>query len=193
MIEKLLQDQRFERVMEPDRFWQTEDAIYENCVFSDSNFQKTKLSGLKFYDCLFDHCDLSLVSVQQTIFQQVQFKDCKMAGILFDSCHTFGLEMRFFDCKLDHCSFYHLKLHKAIFQNCSLRGVDFSGAVLKEAQFMGSDLTDAKFDQTNLEKADFRGAIHYQIHPQYNQIKGASFSMDGLPGLLTAYKIKVMP
>lgn len=193
MIEKLLQDQRFERVVEPDRFWQTEDAIYENCVFSDSNFQKTKLSGLKFYDCLFEHCDLSLVTVQQTIFQQVQFKDCKIAGVLFDSCNPFALEMRFFDCKLDHSSFYKLKLHRGIFQSCSLRGVDFSGAVLKEAQFTGSDLMDAKFDQSNLEKADFRMAVHYQIHPEFSKIKGATFSMDGLPGLLAAYKIKVVP
>jgi uncharacterized protein YjbI with pentapeptide repeats len=130
--------------------------------------------------------------VEQTIFQQVQFEGCKLSGVLFDSCHPFALEISFADSKLDHSSFYALKMSKANFLNCSLRGVDFTGAQLKDARFTGSDLWEAKFDHTLLQKADFSGAIHYQINPEQNQIKGAVFSRDGLEGLLSIYQIKIV-
>lgn len=193
MTEKYVQDQHFENVENYGSFWQSPGMHYENCTFSGCNFQKTALSGLKFFDCHFEDSDLSLTEVKETIFQNVAFKDCKMSGILFDSCNPFALEMHFRGCKLDHSSFYALKLDKTDFLYCSLKGVDFSSAQIKEAIFSGSDLLEAKFDQTNLEKADFRTAVNYVIHPQHNQMKGAIFSLDGLPGLLSAYKIKIVP
>ena len=42
-----------------------------------------------------------------------------------------------------------------------------------------------------LEKADLRTAYDYQFDPEQNRIKGAKFSVQGLPGLLTRFQIKV--
>jgi hypothetical protein len=50
---------------------------------------------------------------------------------------------------------------------------------------------DALFDRTNLEKANFSTAQYYRIDPNTNNIKRAKFSLDGLPGLLTAYNIEI--
>jgi len=193
MTEKYVQDQHFENVENVGLPWQSPDTHYENCTFSGCNFQKTDLSNVKFFDCRFEHCDLSLAKITETIFQQAVFRDCKLSGLLFDSCNAFALEMHFWDCKLDHSSFYGLKLDKTTFRDCSLKDVDFSSAQLKEAVFSGSDLLDAKFDQTNLEKADFSTAVNYAIDPQHNKVSGAIFSLEGLPGLLGAYKIKIVP
>jgi hypothetical protein len=33
--------------------------------------------------------------------------------------------------------------------------------------------------------------VHYRIDPNINQIKKAKFSLDGLPGLLSAYQIEI--
>jgi hypothetical protein len=52
-------------------------------------------------------------------------------------------------------------------------------------------LTDALFDRSVLEKADFTSAVHYRIDPNINQIKKAKFSLEGLPGLLSAYQIEI--
>lgn len=191
MIENYSQDQHFDPVDVTESFWQKNGPSFENCTFSNCNFQKMNLADLKFYDCRFTHCDFSLSQVPGTIFQGVDFIDCKLSGILFDQCNPFALELRFKGSKLDHSSFYGLKLNQALFQDCSLKGVDFTNAQLKEASFKGSDLAEVKFEQTNLEKADFRTAIHFVIQPDNNKIKGAIFSMDGLPGLLAAYKIKI--
>jgi hypothetical protein len=52
-------------------------------------------------------------------------------------------------------------------------------------------LTGAVFDRTGLEKADFREALNFRIDPETNRIKGARFDLDGLPGLLVKWGIKV--
>ncbi|UAY54024.1 pentapeptide repeat-containing protein [Arachidicoccus terrestris] len=193
MTENYIQDQYFEGIENDCLFWQTQRSNYENCTFAACNFKQTDMSEVRFYDCRFENCDLSLTDVKGTVFQNIAFHGCKLSGVLFDKCNQFGLELKFYDTKLDHSSFYDLKINRAVFVQCSLKGVDYSAAQLKEAQFNGSDLTDAKFDQSHLEKADFRAAVHFVINPELNKVKGAVFSMDGLPGLLEAYKIKIAP
>jgi uncharacterized protein YjbI with pentapeptide repeats len=69
--------------------------------------------------------------------------------------------------------------------------VDFSQADLSGASFMGSDMSGTVFDRSNLEKADFREAVNYQIDPEINKVKGAKFDLEGLPGLLGKWGIKV--
>ena len=66
---------------------------------------------------------------------------------------------------------------------------DFSEADLTGAQFIECDFRGAMFDQTNLEKADFRTSINYSIDPESNRIRKAKFSKDGAIGLLAKYDI----
>jgi len=92
---------------------------------------------------------------------------------------------------LDYCNFYNLKLKKSIFQKCRLLETDFSQTDLSGASFIGSELSGTVFDQSNLEKADFREAVNYRIEPERNRIKGARFDLEGLPGLLGRWGIKI--
>jgi uncharacterized protein YjbI with pentapeptide repeats len=64
-------------------------------------------------------------------------------------------------------------------------------ADLMGADFQGSDLNGAIFENTILEKADFRHAKNFIIDPETNRIKKAKFALDGLPGLLQKYGIEV--
>lgn len=114
-----------------------------------------------------------------------------MLGIHFHASNPFLLEFFFKDCLLDYCSFYNLKIKKSKFINCRLTEVDFTQTDLTASDFQGSDLSGVTFDQTILEKTDFRNTLHYSIDPERNRIKGARFDLDGLPGLLGKYAIKV--
>jgi hypothetical protein len=49
----------------------------------------------------------------------------------------------------------------------------------------------AIFENTNLEKCDFRSAYNYVIDPQNNKIKKAKFSKEGAIGLLRAFDIVI--
>ena len=72
-----------------------------------------------------------------------------------------------------------------------MQEVDFSDAELISASFDDCDLSRAIFENTNLQKADFRSANNFNINPENNQLAGAKFSFEGLPGLLAKHKIVV--
>lgn len=92
---------------------------------------------------------------------------------------------------MDYCGFYNLQVKKTNFNSCRLLEADFTMANLTGSSFVGSELSGAVFDQTVLEKADFRETQNYRIDPELNRIKGARFDLDGLPGLLGKYGIKI--
>ena len=180
-------EQHFQNLTESDIL----SGEYDSCTFSNCNFSGASFQQASFENCKFEDCDLSNIKVIKVNFQNVRFVRCKMLGIAFTTANPFLLELHLDHCSLDYCNFYKLPLKKSTFHHCRLREVDFSQANLAEVSFVGADLLGAVFDQTNLEKADFRDALHYRIAPELNAIKGARFDLAGLPGLLESYGIKV--
>jgi len=77
------------------------------------------------------------------------------------------------------------------FSGFAFTGYQLQGRQLSKASFTDCDLAGAIFDNTNLEQADFRTAIHYAIDPAANRMKKAKFSIDGLPGLLHKYQLDI--
>jgi uncharacterized protein YjbI with pentapeptide repeats len=77
------------------------------------------------------------------------------------------------------------------FIHSSIREVDFTEADLTNSRFENCDLFKAAFDQTILEKVDFRSSYNYSIDPEINRIKKSKFSVAGIQGLLTKYDIEI--
>ena len=164
---------------------------YEDCSFVACNFNKADFTSFTFINCIFENCDLSGIKVLETGFQEVQFVDCKMLGIHFEHCNSFLLSLDFNLCKLDYSSFYQQDITQSKFDSCSLREVDFSESKATGVLFDKCNFIDAKFEQTNLVKADFRTAINFVINPELNKINKAKFSKEGVIGLLTQYDLEV--
>lgn len=162
---------------------------YENCHFKNCLLAGINLSGSGFTGCTFEQCDLSNVRLGNTALREVSFRNCKLLGLHFEDCNPFLFSAGFESCHLDLSSFYGRSLKGTIFSDCSLREVDFVEADLAGAVFDRSELTGAVFEHSVLEKADFRSARGYMINPQSNRLRGAKFSMDGLPGLLVHHEI----
>ena len=132
---------------------------YENCIFNNCNFEGCDLSDFKFIDSTFNECNLSLSKLIKTIFRDVQFKDCKMLGLRFDTCNEFGLSFPFDGCQLNHSSFYKTRIKKTVLKNSLLHEVDFTETDLTGAVFQNCNLEQAVFDHTILEKVDFRNFL----------------------------------
>jgi uncharacterized protein YjbI with pentapeptide repeats len=64
--------------------------------------------------------------------------------------------------------------------------VDLTGAI-----FENCDLLNAIFDNTNVEKADFRTSINYSIDADRNKIKKSKHAIAQLGGLLEKYKLEI--
>ncbi|MCJ8165917.1 pentapeptide repeat-containing protein [Pontibacter sp. E15-1] len=161
-----------------------EACTFTNCDFSDSNF-----SGNEFLDCRFENCNLSMMQLAQTGLKDVRFAHCKMLGIDFSACSEFLFEVAFDTCILDFTSYFKRKLRKTSFKDCSIKEANFTQSDLTGAAFVHCDLTRTIFQQTILEKADFRSSSHYAFDPEANRIKKAKFSLTGVVGLLDKYDI----
>lgn len=168
-----------------------EKGEYEQCHFSGCRFHQVDLQETLFISCTFDNCDLSMASLNNTGFQEVKFKDCKLMGLRFDKCQVFLLSFDFEACILNFSSFYQLNLKKMTFQGCTLHEVDFVETNLTEATFEHCDLTRSHFEQSILEKADFRTALYYTLDPDKNRIRGAKFSKEGALSLLQKYQLEI--
>jgi len=164
---------------------------YDNCEFTNCQFAGTDLSDYTFFDCLFKDCDLSTSVLKNTTLSNVRFLNCKLLGLQFEQCHEFMFSVRFESCQLNLSSFFKRKVKKGYFKDCQLEEVDFSEADLKSCSFINCDLKGAIFDHTNLESADFRTAINYLIDADQNKLKKAQFSLQGLPGLLSKYDLRI--
>lgn len=165
---------------------------YEDCTFVGCIFSNTDLSAFSFIDCDFIDCDLSSATIYDTLFSDVQFNNCKLLGLAFDSANKFTFSATFKECQLDFSSFYQRKLKNQQFIDCSLKEVDFSETELRHAKFNNCNLEKSVFNDSNLEKANFSTAYNYSIDPERNKVKKATFSKDGISGLLLKYDLDIL-
>ena len=167
-------------------------AEYENCEFINCDFGGAVFSGIVFIDCRFTSCNLANAKIVHTAFRGADFKDCKMVGLLFESCDEFLLGFSFDKCVLSMSSFFKLKIKNTSFKSCILHDVEFTQADLTGSVFNNCDFANARFGNTILTKADFTTAINLMLDPEKNNLKKAKFALQGLPGLLSKYDLKIV-
>jgi uncharacterized protein YjbI with pentapeptide repeats len=80
---------------------------------------------------------------------------------------------------------------KTNFISCSLKEVSFIGSQLSNSVFENCNLLNAIFNDTQLAAVDFSTAYNYTIDPEFNPMKKAKFSTQGILGLLQKYDIKI--
>lgn len=183
----------FEQTFENATFYKKDllEAEFEQCQFINCMFPDSDLSHVRFIECDFDQIDLSNCKIFKTSFQECTFITCKLMGLSFDQCDMFGLNFKAQDCIFDHASFYQVKLPGFQGEKCSFRSVDFTEAILKGANFNGSDFNNAIFERTELQKADLLNTTNLYLDPENNLIKEVRINLEALPGLLTKFSLHI--
>ncbi len=151
---------------------QMSSCTFKNCDLSHANFSESSLE-----DCVFIETNLSLVNFENSHLQNIKFIDCKILGINYTKANQFGLDISFENCVIKNCNFCHMSLKKTKFEDSEIIETDFIGTNLCLANFKKVKFRDVSFNNTNLEKADFRNALGYSINPYTNVIKKAKFSL----------------
>ncbi len=164
---------------------------FEDCIFKNCDFSNSDLSNNSFMDCEFIDCNLSMTQLIGTSLKTVLFKNCKLLGIPFNACNDFLFNVEFQEATLDYSSFANKKMPNTIFNSCSLKEVSFVGTNLTNSIFENCNLDNAIFNDTQLGGVDLRTAYHYKIDPEFNPMKKAKFSTQGIVGLLDKYDIKI--
>jgi len=164
---------------------------FSACVFKQCDFDACDLSHSAFIDCQFTGCSFASTKLDSCRFQNAQFDECKLVGLALARVHPQFLGWSFRQCKLQFCNFGGLKMARSHFTASAVLDCDFVNTDLKEASFAGSDLRASKFHHSCLEKADFTGALNYDLDPLSNRLKGAQFSFPEVLSLLAGFDIKV--
>ncbi|MFT4537450.1 MAG: fluoroquinolone resistance protein [Saprospiraceae bacterium] len=164
---------------------------FEFCSFRECNLSGSDISETIFIDTEFVDCNFSNANVKKASFQDVKFVNCKLLGLQFSTINSFSFSASFESCNLSHSSFNKMKLGRIYFTDCHLNEVDFAEAEMQNIILKNCDLLGAIFEQTNLEKADFRNAVNYSIDPENNKLKGAKFSLPDVISLLAKYNLDI--
>lgn len=164
---------------------------FENCTFSYCDFTDCTFQTVTFIDCTFLDCNFKATKINYVSLRGVWFTRCDFTSVNFAMTDQVIFEFHFKDCLLDYAQFYALKLKKIQFINCSMIAVDFMGSDLTEALFDNCNLRKTVFIDTILHKTDFYTSYGYTIDLEKNKVKKAFFSTDGLKGLLEKYDLVI--
>ena len=164
---------------------------FENCTFTNCDFTKCIFMAATFIDCSFNNCNFNESKINHTCLRTVYFNKCKISDVNFSMIDKFIFEIHFKDCMLDFSKFYALKMKGTSFINSSMVAVDFMGTDLSEAVFENCDLYRSEFDKAIAIKTNFKTSSNYTINPERTKIRKAVFSIDGVKGLLFKHDIIV--
>lgn len=179
----------FDKIVHTGR--EVHNKVFEECIFTQCDFSESSFAKSRFMDCFFIDCNLTMAGLRNCGMQNISFRECKLLGVNFSECEDFLFGVRFESCVLDYASFMDKKMPKTPFRHVSLKNAVFIKTDLTGCIFEEADLEGAVFDETKLEGADLTGAFHYDIDPTRNRVRKARFSMQGLPGLLHRFDIRI--
>jgi uncharacterized protein YjbI with pentapeptide repeats len=164
---------------------------FSRCSFRSCDFSQAVLAGSEFTDCVFSECNFSNTSFSGCRFLDPTFSGCKLAGLAFYRLDqlVFGFVAR--ECRILNCNFSDIKSKKSVLSKCVVTDCDFADADFQAADFRDTEFSGCVFHKVDLKKADFTGAFGYEINPQTNDVKRATFSMPHVVGLLCGLDIKI--
>lgn len=184
MIDTIIKDKTYNgRELRAEEF---DGCTFEKCTFTDCD-----LSEAYFRDCVFMNCNLSMAKLENTLIKDCVFENCKLSGLEFGTINPFMFAIECKKCIMNYVSFIKNRLEKANFKGCQITDAIFSECNLQKAVFADCDLQNTVFMHNNMQKADFTTSVNYVIDPEINRMKGASFGLRGLYGLLVKYDIKI--
>lgn len=133
-MSKVFDNQKIENQQWKDA--KIEHHEFDNCTFHACDFSGALLFSSNFVDCQFFDCNFAMTNLANVLLHGVKFHNCKVLGVQFNLCNDFIFDVCFQDSILDYSSFGKRKMPKTVFTNCSLKGVDFIDAQLKQAKFV---------------------------------------------------------
>jgi len=164
---------------------------FEYCLFKNCSFSKTKFEFCTFTECRFEDCDLSLISLKGSVFNDVKIINSKAIGIDFSQTRS-PFEINVKASNISMSSFYNLDLRHMKVLNSQAIDVDFSRVNLEKSDFSNTDLNGATFSDTNLKNANFSKAQNYFIDPKHNDIRAMKVSLPEASSFLMHLGLKLV-
>ena len=163
---------------------------FQRCVFRRCKLPQSRWPETRFEDCVFEDCDLTRMAPQGLAFRGVIFKSSKLMGVEWSGLGSLP-DLAFDGCDLRYASFVDLRLRALRVVGCLVREANFLSVDLTEADFTGSDLTGSTITGCTLAKANFARADGVFFDPQKNNAKAPAFAAETAVLLMRSYGVLV--
>ena len=164
---------------------------FRNCRFERVRLPGALLAGVTLEDCVFQRCDLTLAKIAGAAFRDVRFEHSKLMGVDWTDVRGLVFSVSFEECVLDLGTFSQRKMDGTSFRECQARETTFMGVDLSRADFSGTDLSGARFEDCILERADLSKARNYVIRPEKNRLRETLFSYEAALEVVEGLGIRV--
>jgi fluoroquinolone resistance protein len=163
---------------------------FQRCVFRRCRLPQSRWPQTRLEDCVFEDCDLSRMAPQGLSCRGVLFKRCKLMGVEWSGLGSLP-DLAFDGCDLRYASFVDLRLRALEVVGCLVREANFLSVDLTEADFSGSDLAGSTITGCTLAKANFARASGVFFDPQKNKCRGARVATETAVLLMRSYGVVV--
>jgi uncharacterized protein YjbI with pentapeptide repeats len=113
------------------------------CRFEGFEAVGLEVERLTLTDAVFERCDLSGSLLRMSQLRRVEFRDCRMSGVVF--ADSVWRDVRLVGCKLDGAHLRSLDAERVEFERCLLRDADLTAARLRASALLRSDLEGVRF------------------------------------------------
>ena len=152
---------------------------YFECTFTRINFHGN-MNKMEFADVIFDHCDLSNIEMEESVFRRVIFQHCRLTG-----CDMSGSQFHdtvMLSCQASYINASLLNVHNASFQECTFNEGAFSMMKIKELHLDHCDFSGSEWIDTKMKDLDFSDS----------NIDGIAVNADNLRGVTVNTEQAVM-
>jgi uncharacterized protein YjbI with pentapeptide repeats len=150
-------------------------TTFADCSFSKITFDEVNFEGAKFIDCM--------VSKHGTT-ARVEFSNCNMTHVQIVRCQW--RYASFNKCVLDNAKFQNVYMPNSRIMSCKAEGIHvnmsmftgalFLGCKMKNAQFLNSNVNEARFNLNKLECATFEATTMQSTKMGSSKLTGARFT-----------------
>jgi uncharacterized protein YjbI with pentapeptide repeats len=184
----VLVDRRFDDLMGEGLLVANKEL--QRCVFRRCKLPQSRWPETRIEDCIFEDCDLTRMAPQGLACRGVIFKGCKLMGVEWSGLGSLP-DLAFDGCDLRYASFVDLRLRALAIVGCLVREANFLSVDLTEADFTGSDLTGSTISGCTLAKTNLARASGVFFDPQKNKCKGARVAVETAVLLMRSYGVVV--
>jgi uncharacterized protein YjbI with pentapeptide repeats len=169
-----------------------EDLTIERSRIVNARFVAAAMPRLRLTDVVVENVDLSGADLDDSVFDRVVFRDCRMSGVILSRCNFTDVLVT--DCRLDDASFRMAEADSVHFEDVDLRQSDFYAARLESTRFFDCNLTGAQFSQARTPGVRLHGSDLTDVKGSVDLAGAVIGSAQVLPlalGILSALQIQV--
>ena len=148
---------------------------FDQVLFQRVSFLESKIGSLRMSDCRMEQSDLSAAVWMGARLRRVELSGCRLLGTALAEGTL--EDVLFQDCLAERANFSWAVFKNARFEKCDLREAAFLGADLTGVVFRGCDLSRADLRDARLVGTDLRGATLDGLKIGAKDLQGAVITL----------------